>query len=194
MISANTPMQYRADTVGRLLPGINHRLEPVPGIEHGGRLLVSGPNVMLGYLRLEAPGEIDPPADGWYDTGDIVTLDEEGYLTIKGRAKRFAKIAGEMISLSAVEQVLDLCWPDHRHAVVSLSDPRRGEQLVLLTERPEASRQAFAGFAREAGLPELAVPKTILNVEQLPALGSGKTDYKAAQALAEELVVDGKAA
>ncbi|HSR72917.1 MAG TPA: AMP-binding protein, partial [Kiloniellales bacterium] len=103
VIATNTPMHYRAGTVGRFLPGIRHRLEPVPGLDEGGQLFVAGPNVMLGYVLAEAPGELRPPTEGWYDTGDIVAIDDEGFVTIQGRAKRFIKIAGEMVSLAAVE-------------------------------------------------------------------------------------------
>jgi acyl-[acyl-carrier-protein]-phospholipid O-acyltransferase/long-chain-fatty-acid--[acyl-carrier-protein] ligase len=103
VLAINTPMFNRFGTVGRLMPGMEARLEPIPGIEDGGRLYVRGPNVMLGYLRGENPGQIEPPAAGWHDTGDIVAIDRDGFITIKGRAKRFAKIAGEMVSLAAIE-------------------------------------------------------------------------------------------
>src|SRR6185312_14958199 len=141
-------MHFRAGTVGRLLPGIRHRLEPVEGIAEGGRLVVAGPNVMLGYLKLERPGRLEPPPDGWFDTGDIAALDGEGYLRILGRARRFAKIAGEMVSLAAVEALAAQCWPNAHHAVAALPDPRRGEQLVLVTEAEDASRDALLAAAR----------------------------------------------
>jgi acyl-[acyl-carrier-protein]-phospholipid O-acyltransferase/long-chain-fatty-acid--[acyl-carrier-protein] ligase len=176
-LAVNTPMHFKAGTVGRLLPGIEHRLESIAGIAEGGRLFVRGPNVMLGYLRAERPGFLDPPADGWYDTGDIVDLDAEGFVTIKGRAKRFAKVAGEMVPLGAVEDFVAGVWPQSAHAVVAVPDARRGEQLVLVTERADATRAALAAAAREAGLPEIFVPRAIVPVPQVPVLGTGKIDY-----------------
>jgi acyl-[acyl-carrier-protein]-phospholipid O-acyltransferase/long-chain-fatty-acid--[acyl-carrier-protein] ligase len=179
-------MQFKAGTVGRFLPGIEHRLESVPGVTEGGRLILSGPNVMLGYLRVEHPGELDGPADGAYDTGDIVSIDPQGFVTILGRAKRFAKVAGEMVSLTAVERAISRLWPEQQHAVVALPDVRKGEQLVLVTERGDASREAVASHAREIGLTELFLPRTIVTVKALPVLGTGKTDYAAATKLATE--------
>ena len=184
-LSTNTAMHYRAGTVGRLLPGIDHRLDPVPGIDEGGRLVVSGPNVMKGYLLADRPGVLVPPDDGWYDTGDIVDFDADGFVTIKGRAKRFAKIAGEMVSLSAVEAHASEVWPGLAHAVVSIPDPRKGEQLVLITERQDAGRKDLLDHGKAKGLSEIMIPRTILSVDKVPVLGTGKTDYVSAQALAE---------
>ena len=184
VIALNTPMQFKAGTVGRFLPGIAYRLEPVPGVTDGGRLILAGPNVMLGYLRVERPGELERPADGAYDTGDIVSIDDKGFVTIEGRAKRFAKIAGEMVSLTAVERAVNQLWPDHQHAVVAVPDPRKGEQLVLVTEKSDAARDAIAAHMREIGLPELFLPRIVIAVDRLPLLGSGKTDYSAIGKLA----------
>lgn len=186
-LAVNTPMHFRAGTVGRLLPGLEYRIEPVDGIAEGGRLFVRGPNVMLGYLRAENPGVLEPPADGWYDTGDIVCLDAEGFVTIKGRAKRFAKVAGEMVPLGAVEDFISKVWPAARHAVVTVPDAKRGEQLVLVTDHAAANRACLVGAAREAGLPELFVPRSIARVTQVPLLGTGKIDYVNVGQLASEL-------
>ncbi|MBL8699909.1 MAG: acyl-[ACP]--phospholipid O-acyltransferase [Alphaproteobacteria bacterium] len=184
-LAVNTPMHFKAGTVGRLLPGIEHRLDAIEGIAEGGRLVVRGPNVMLGYLRAERPGVLEPPEGGWYDTGDIVALDSQGFVTIKGRAKRFAKIAGEMVPLGAVEDFVAKTWPGVGHAVVTIPDPKRGEQLVLVTEQPEATRAALIAAAQAGGLPELFVPRAIVPVAKLPLLGTGKIDYVTARRLAQ---------
>lgn len=188
VLALNTPMHFRPGTVGRLLPGIEHRLDPVDGLAEGGRLWVKGPNVMLGYLRANRPGVLEPPAGGWYDTGDIVSLDDQGYVTILGRAKRFAKIAGEMVSLGTVESELANLWPKHHHAVIALPDEFKGEQLLLVTDCPLATRPAVVAHFRAQGLGELMVPRSIMQVDRLPLLGTGKTDYVGVQALAEASV------
>jgi acyl-[acyl-carrier-protein]-phospholipid O-acyltransferase/long-chain-fatty-acid--[acyl-carrier-protein] ligase len=185
VIALNTPIAFRAGTVGRLVPLLDGRLDPMPGIEEGGRLSVKGPNVMLGYLRAEKPGVLEPPPDGWHDTGDIVTIDAQGFVAIRGRAKRFAKVAGEMISLAAVEALALKTWPGAQHAVVAVPDPRKGQRLVLVTSAGEARREPLLKEARASGFGELVVPQTIVPVKKLPLLGSGKTDYPAVQKLVE---------
>lgn len=174
----------RNGTVGRLVPAVEHRLDPVEGIDTGGRLFVKGPNIMLGYLLADRPGEIVAPEGGWHDTGDIVDIDEDGFITIKGRAKRFAKLGGEMISLAAVESMVSSVWPGHNHVVVSLPDPRKGEQLVLITEKPSGDRKALLKEAQAQGFPELWIPRAILVTQMIPVLGSGKVDYTASRDLA----------
>ncbi|MEZ5838248.1 MAG: acyl-[ACP]--phospholipid O-acyltransferase [Geminicoccaceae bacterium] len=186
VLALNTPMFNRSGTVGRLLPLIDHRLEPVPGIDEGGKLVVHGPNVMKGYLLADDPGVLKPLEDGWFDTGDIVDISRDGFVTIKGRAKRFAKIAGEMISLSAVEAMVGEVWPDEHHAVVALPDARKGERLVLLTTRENADRRTIQEHGRATGRTELSVPADIITLEKIPLLGSGKTDFTACRKLAEE--------
>ena len=177
VIAVNTPMHYKAGTVGRLLPAIEARLDPVPGIREGGRLHIRGPNVMAGYLLATAPGVLHPPEGGWHDTGDIVTIDDDGFVTIRGRAKRFAKIGGEMISLPAVEGYAAAVWPDAMHAAVTRPDLRKGEQLVLFTTGAGANAKALQEWARANGVAELMVPREIRHLPELPVLGTGKIDY-----------------
>jgi len=177
VIAVNTPMHFKAGTVGRLLPRIEAKLEAVPAIAEGGRLAIRGPNVMAGYLLASAPGLLQPPGEGWHDTGDIVTIDEAGFVTIRGRAKRFAKIGGEMVSLPAVEGYAAAVWPGAEHAVVTRPDPKKGEQLVLFTSAEAPDAKALQEWARASGVTELMVPRDIRRVEALPVLGTGKIDY-----------------
>jgi acyl-[acyl-carrier-protein]-phospholipid O-acyltransferase/long-chain-fatty-acid--[acyl-carrier-protein] ligase len=184
VIAVNTPMHFRAGSVGRLLPAVESRLEPAPGVERGGRLYVRGPNVMTGYFLADNPGVLVPPKDGWHDTGDIVDIDALGFVTILGRAKRFAKIGGEMVSLAACEASASAAWPEFFHAVVSRPDPKKGEQLVLFTTAPQASARDLSAWGRAHGVPELMLPKDVRVLEVLPTLATGKTDYVALNALA----------
>jgi acyl-[acyl-carrier-protein]-phospholipid O-acyltransferase/long-chain-fatty-acid--[acyl-carrier-protein] ligase len=186
VLAINTPLASKTGSVGRLSPLMEARLEPVPGIMEGGRLFVRGPNVMLGYCRAENPGVLEPLEDGWHDTGDIVEIDAQGFITIKGRAKRFAKVGGEMVSLSAVEALAAELWPGAALVVVALPDARKGERLVLLTTQADAGREAIIRHARAKGASELMVPSTILTLPSVPLLGSGKPDYAAALKLATE--------
>ncbi|MBF0255091.1 MAG: AMP-binding protein [Gammaproteobacteria bacterium] len=183
VIAVNSAMAMREGSVGRFLPGIDWRLEPVPGVERGGRLYVKGPNVMLGYLLPSQPGELAPPSEGWYDTGDIVEVDGDGFIHILGRAKRFAKIAGEMVSLGLVEEIAGSLWPDHSHAVITRPDPRKGEQLILFTTQPTPERSALAQRARQQGISELHVPRELVRLDKIPLLATGKTDYPGLQRL-----------
>lgn len=165
-------------TVGRLLPGMEGKLEEVPGMEAGcGRLLVRGPNVMKGYIRPSRPGVIEPPEGGWHDTGDICAFDEDGCIQIRGRLKRFAKIGGEMVSLAVVENCATSLWPDHLHAAIAQPDSRKGEQIVLVTDYAGATRADLVAFARNHGVAEIAVPKRIITIDEVPVLGTGKIDY-----------------
>lgn len=181
VLSVNTPLYYKAGTAGRFLPAVEYRTDAVPGLASGSLLQVKGPNIMLGYLRADAPGVLQPPQDGWYDTGDVVRIDDEGFVTILDRVKRFAKVAGEMVSLAAVEDLARRVWPEAQHAVVALADARRGEQLVLLTTAATVSRDQLLSAARQAGMAELMLPRRIVIADRIPLLPSGKTDYRGAR-------------
>lgn len=187
VLATNTAMQYKLGTVGRLLPGIRYQLQAVEGIKEGDRLLVSGPNIMLGYLFIETPGKIHYH-QGFYDTGDIVEIDEEGFVKIKGRAKRFAKIAGEMVSLAAIEQSISELWPNKQHAIISQPDVRKGEKIVLVTNYQHANLAIILDFFRNQGLAELGLPRRIIILDHVPLLGSGKVDYPAVKAIVESSI------
>ena len=185
VIAVNHPDRNTPGTVGQVLPGIDWKLEPVEGIDAGGRLMLRGPNVMSGYVTSAEPLTWDPIGDDWLDTGDIVDVTDDGYVTIRGRAKRFAKIGGEMVSLTAVEGIAGAVWPDQRHAVVSIPDSRKGEKLVLVTDHADAEVAPLAEWARTNGAPERIVPKKIVKVAEVPVLGTGKTDYVSIQKMVE---------
>jgi acyl-[acyl-carrier-protein]-phospholipid O-acyltransferase/long-chain-fatty-acid--[acyl-carrier-protein] ligase len=177
VVAVSTPMRCRAGSVGRLLPGIEARLAPVAGLATGGRLVIRGPNIMLGYLDPARPGSLNPPEDGWYDTGDIVDLDSEGFIWIKGRARRFAKIAGEMVSLASVESVAAALWPERLLAVAALPDDRKGEKLVLVTEEAEPDLESLRRAIKEAGFAEIACPREFRRLAPLPLTALGKPDF-----------------
>ncbi len=183
VVAVNTAIHGRDGTVGRLLPAMRMKLEPVEGISDAGQLWLDGPNMMMGYMTADRPGELQP-LTGWHDTGDIVAVDREGFITIRGRAKRFAKIAGEMVSLGAVEMLVQSLWPEQCHAAVAVPDKRRGERIVLVTTAEDADPEELRKFGRQAGAAELMVPNDIVKVREIPVLGSGKTDYVSTRKLA----------
>jgi len=189
VLAVNTPMAYRTGTVGQLLPGIEAKLVEVPGITRGGMLHVRGPNVMSGYYRYNRPAVLEPPQSsegmGWYDTGDIVEIDADGFVRIVGRVKRFAKIAGEMVSLEVVEDIARQASPNAQHAASAQVDPGRGETIVLFTTDAALGRECLQTAARDRGAAEIAVPRKIVKVEALPLLGTGKVDYVTLKQMAE---------
>ncbi|WP_124950858.1 bifunctional acyl-ACP--phospholipid O-acyltransferase/long-chain-fatty-acid--ACP ligase [Sulfuriferula thiophila] len=181
VLAVNTPMAYKKNSVGQLLPGIDSKILPVPGIGVGGMLYVSGPNLMSGYLRAEHPGVLERPksalGEGWYETGDIVEKDEQGFIHIIGRVKRFAKVAGEMVSLEVVENIAALASPLYQHAATTQADAQRGEAILLYSVDKEMTRERLQQTAKENGFPEVLVPRKVIHVDVLPLLGTGKVDY-----------------
>ncbi len=186
--SVNTPMDNKQGTVGQFMPEMQYKLAEIPGIEDAGQLHVYGPNIMKGYLKPDNPGKIIPPESiygkGWYDTGDIVHVDEDGFISIKGRSKRFAKVSGEMVSLTAVESHAVKAWPEAQHASTSLPDPKKGEQVVLLTTQKDATSQQLA--AANKGVHSIGLPKRIFVVDAIPVLATGKINYPEVTKLAAE--------
>jgi acyl-[acyl-carrier-protein]-phospholipid O-acyltransferase/long-chain-fatty-acid--[acyl-carrier-protein] ligase len=189
VVAVNVPMACRIGSVGQFLPGVEFQLEAVPGVDSGGILHVRGPNIMRGYLLYDAPGVINSSnalRDGWYSTGDIVSVDDEDYVRIQGRVKRFAKIAGEMISLEVVEQIAGKAAPGFAHAASTRADPAKGEAIVLFTNAPGLDRERLSAAAKSLGAPELAVPRVVLSIAEIPLLGTGKTDYVRLNAMAKD--------
>jgi acyl-[acyl-carrier-protein]-phospholipid O-acyltransferase / long-chain-fatty-acid--[acyl-carrier-protein] ligase len=184
-LSINTPMANLNGSVGQFLPGLEHKLEPVPGIDTGGLLHVKGENVMMGYYLFDAPGVLQPPVEGWYNTGDIVDVDAQGFVHIKGRVKRFAKVAGEMVSLEVVEKIANTAAPEHKHAASTQPCPQRGESIILFTTDTNLKREDLQIVAKNLLQPEIAIARKIIHVEDLPLLGTGKTDYVSLKQMAE---------
>ncbi|KCZ94635.1 AMP-binding protein [Hyphomonas johnsonii] len=188
VVAANQWERNKPGTVGLLMSDMESKLIPVDGIPEGGKLQIRGPNIMLGYLRPSRPGVLERPEGGWHDTGDIVAIDDEGFIRIMGRVKRFAKIGGEMVSLAVVENCASAVWPDNLHAAVTLPDPRKGEQVILLSDTDACNREDILAWAQNHGVPELAVPRRVFHVAAIAVLGTGKIDYAAVQKQAEDLM------
>ena len=188
VVAANQWENNRPGTVGQLMSDMESMLIPVDGIVDGGRLQIRGPNIMLGYLRPSRPGVLERPEGGWHDTGDIVAIDDEGFIRIMGRVKRFAKIGGEMVSLAVVENCASAVWPDNLHAAVAMPDPRKGEQIILLSDSEACNRADILAWAKNHGVPELSVPRRVFHVPEIAVLGTGKIDYAAVQKQADDLM------
>jgi acyl-[acyl-carrier-protein]-phospholipid O-acyltransferase/long-chain-fatty-acid--[acyl-carrier-protein] ligase len=180
-VSVNTKMEAVFGAAGRFLPAIEHKLEPVEGVSDGGRLFVRGPNVMKGYLNPDANAAFQA-LGGWYDTGDIVRVDAEGFLHILGRLKRFAKVSGEMVSLTAVEDALAGAFPHYglrcEVAVLSRPDEDKGEVLIAATNEPRLNAGEVRAVLQKKGLPNLCVPREIQVVREIPKLGTGKINHR----------------
>jgi acyl-[acyl-carrier-protein]-phospholipid O-acyltransferase/long-chain-fatty-acid--[acyl-carrier-protein] ligase len=194
VIASNTMMHYKPGTVGRFLPMVQHRLEKVEGIEDGntGRLFVRGPNIMMGYLGHDGKeSKLLPPENGWYDTGDIVHIDTFGYVTILGRVKRFAKVAGEMVSLDAIEKYATLMHNQFMHVATYFPHLKKGEMIVLLTECRDLIKHDFIHYYQLNQISMIHVPKAIYYIKSIPRTATGKIDYQAAMQLASDFLAVG---
>jgi len=193
-VSLATRQRYRAGTVGCFLPCVEYKLIPVEGIAEGGMLHLKSPNMMTGYLLADSPGEIrdvqSEAGPGWHSMGDVVAVDADGYVSVLGRLKRFAKVAGEMVALEVVERVARVCSPEHQHAATVAMSPDRGETTVLFTTDVALDRVRLHQTARAIGVQDLAVARTIVHVSALPVLGSGKTDYVRLADLAHSTAIE----
>ena len=172
-----------------MMPGMAYKLEPVEGVAEGGRLFVRGPNVMKGYLNADANSKF-LALDGWYDTGDIVNVDGDGYMYVRGRMKRFAKVSGEMVSLTAVEDALAGAFPQYglrcQLAIITRPDEDKGEALIAVTNEPKLTLDEIRVVIKAKGLTNLCVPREIKAVKEIPKLGTGKVDHRGLQALMEK--------
>lgn len=187
VLSANTPINKLDGSVGKFLPGISYHIEPISGITTGGELWVKGDNIMKGYYLYDAPGKLVPPVEGWYHTGDVVEVDNQGFIHIKGRVKRFAKVAGEMVSLEVVEKIANTAAPDFQHAASTKPDAQRGENIILFSNDPNLKREDLQIVATNLGFSELSVARKIIHLEEIPLLCTGKTDYLTLKLMAEAL-------
>ena len=180
MIAANNRIFNRFGSIGKLLPKIEYRIEPVPGIEKGGELVIKGPNIMMGYIMPDNPGVLVPLENGWYHTGDVVDIDEIGFVYIKDRIKRFAKIGGEMVSLNAVDEMVRRAFEgdgaEYSYGVVAVPHESKGEQVVLVTNNKKVTQDIIHNFIRANGMSELYLPRIILYHESLPVFATGKAD------------------
>lgn len=185
VISINTKIDYKEGSVGKLLPGIKYKVDE----QDNNSLVIKGPNVMLGYMDghsgIKAPFH-QKYGHGWYNTGDVVEIDQDGYCTIIDRNKRFAKVAGEMISMAKIEQIVSLMDPDKRHAAVFVQDESRGEIVVLFTTSETITKEKIVSVINEKDISRLYIPKIVVYIEDIPALPTGKIDYKKLAGLASE--------
>ncbi len=185
---------FKPGTVGHPIPGITVKVvdletgEPRPYGEEG-LLLVKGPNRMVGYL--EQPEQTAKVLrDGWYITGDIASIDEDGFIRITDRLSRFSKIGGEMVPHIKVEEAINHVLGDQRCVVTAIPDEQKGEHLVVLYTHNEVTAAEIWEKLCQTDLPKLWIPKreNIYCIEAIPMLGTGKADLKTAKMMAMERV------
>ncbi len=180
VISANNRIFNRFGSIGKLLPKIEYKIEKVDGIEKGGELVIRGPNIMSGYIMPDNPGVLVPLKDGWYHTGDVVEIDEIGFVYIKDRIKRFAKIGGEMVSLNAVDEMVRRAYEkdgeEYSYGIVAVPHESKGEQIVLVTNNRKVTQECLHSYIKANAMSELYLPRVILFRDHLPVFATGKAD------------------
>lgn len=195
VVAANNRIFNRFGSIGKLLPAMQYKIIPVDGIEKGGELCVRGPNVMLGYIMPDNPGVLVPLSEGWYHTGDVVEIDDIGFIFIKDRIKRFAKIGGEMVSLNAVDNMVRKAYewmsPNGKkgsedalendgtvfsYGVVAVPHESKGEQIVLVTNNKMVTQEVLHNYIKNNGMSELYLPRIIMFRDKLPVFATGKAD------------------
>lgn len=181
VIAVNNPGHNRPGSVGPVLPGVEVKIEnydtgDICAAGETGRILVKGALVMKGYY-----GDLEETSmrirHGWYDTGDMGYMDQDGYLWHAGRLKRFVKIGGEMVSLVMVENALEKFLPEGTGCcVVEVPDPLKGAKIIAVITQPADEKQLHKQLAQH--LPNIALPRQLIVMEDLPKMGSGKIDFR----------------
>ncbi|MCI0512203.1 AMP-binding protein [candidate division KSB1 bacterium] len=181
VVSVNLPGANRPGSIGKILPSVkvkivHHETGQEQPVGQEGKILVKGELIMKGYFD-----DLEETSlhirDGWYDTGDMGVLDEDGYLWHRGRLKRFVKIGGEMVSLVRVEKTLEKYLPEGALCcVVEVPDAIKGAKIVAVTTLPIDEKKIMKKMAEE--LPPIALPKKYVVMEDIPKLGSGKVDFR----------------
>ncbi|MCH5376604.1 MAG: AMP-binding protein, partial [Planctomycetes bacterium] len=206
LVSANIPpsrswgesrIEVREGTVGRPVPGVSARITDMEtgeelGVGCSGMLWIKGPNVMKGYYgnEVQTAGVMQ---DGWYRTGDVAMIDEDGFIQITGRESRFSKIGGEMVPHIRIEEALArIIGADEedgpKAAVTSVLDARKGERLVVVHTALEKTPEQLCAALAQAGLPNICIPSqdSFCQVDELPILGTGKLDLKGIKKIATD--------
>ena len=190
VISANPRDRNKPGSIGTPIPGTEIRIQNLDtgadcAVGETGKILVKGDGVMQGYLNDIEESSLRLKS-GWYDTGDLGYLDEDGYLWHKGRLKRFVKIGGEMVSLVMVEETMNALTPlEVECCAVELPDSKRGSKIVGVTNTMVDQQDLNKKLSK--ALPNLALPKKYVHVAEFPRMGSGKTDFRSLTEIVREL-------
>lgn len=175
ILAIQSPILYAKSKMA-IVPGVKYKIEEKEGIENGGSLLIKAPNLMKGYL-ISGKGFVEQPKDEYFDTGDIVTLSDHGLIQIQDRSKRFAKIGGEMISLSVVEAHARNAIQEGDVCAVRIADKRKGERIELVTTNESVTKEQLRQHWKDFDITPLSLPHKVHFMKEIPHLGSGKVDF-----------------